>query len=132
MIEGMMPAYPVFLLMGLMIVVVAFLVGLAVLTPAQATFFSDAKAVREAAGTSSEFALANTTAHAIEAWLPPVKFFGLGLQLMAITMALGTIALRLRKMGQVIVSHMPEDLQPQMPQPPRRSSRSFLCSPSCR
>lgn len=34
-------------------------------------------------------------------------------------MALGTIALRLRKMGMVITGHMPEDKRPQLPAPPK-------------
>jgi hypothetical protein len=40
--------------------------------------------------------------------------------LLAITMALGTIAQRLRKMGQTIASHIPPDRLPPMPPVPRR------------
>jgi hypothetical protein len=120
MIEGMMPMYPMILLMGLMIVIVALLIGLFVLGPAQADLFSVDKAAREAAGTGSALALANTRAHAIEAWVPPFKFFGLGLMLMAITMALGTIAQKLRAMGMTITSHMPDDLRPPKPPIPGR------------
>ena len=47
MVERMMPMYPALAVMGWMFVLIAFLVGLYVLSPAQTAFFSDAKAVRE-------------------------------------------------------------------------------------
>ena len=120
MIEAMMPMFPMILIMGFMIVLVVFLVGLFVLGPAQSDWYGVDKAMREAAGSGSALALANTRSHAIEFWAPAVKFFGLALMLLAITMALGTIAQRLRGMGQMITSHMPADLRPQMAAPPRR------------
>jgi hypothetical protein len=119
MVEGMMPMYPMIAVMGWMIVLIAFLVGLFMLSPAQSSFFSDAKTVREGAAAGSAFVKANVTAHVTEAWVPQFKFFGLGLGLMAITMALGIIAKRLRRMGQVITEHMPADLRPVMPPPPK-------------
>jgi len=120
MIEGMMPAFPAIAVMGLVIVLAAFLIGVFVLSPAQSAFFSDAKAVREGAAVGSTFVDANVTRHVIEAWVPQIKFVGLGLGLLAITMALGIIAKRLRRMGQVITSHMPADLRPALPPRPRR------------
>lgn len=120
MIEGMMPLFPLIAVMGWMIVGISFLVGLLVLSPAQATFFSDAKAVREAATAGSAFVQANVTSHVIEAWIPQFKFLGLGLGLMAITMALGTIAKRLRKMGFTITAHIPKSLRPSIPPIPGR------------
>jgi len=120
MIESMMPLYPLIALMGWIFVLIAFLVGVLALAPAEATFFSDAKAVRESAGVGSAFVDANVARHVIETWVPQFKFFGLGLGLMAITMALGTIAKRLRKMGQVISSHMPEAIRPKTPPIPTR------------
>jgi len=120
MIEGMMPMYPMIALVGWMIVLIAFLIGLFALSPAQATFFSDAKVVREAAGAGSAFVDANVSSHVIEAWVPQFKFVGLGLGLMAITMALGTIAKKLRHMGKVIAAHMPANLAPMTPPIPGR------------
>jgi hypothetical protein len=120
MIEGMMPAYPLIAIMGWAIVLIALVIGFSVLSPAQSTFFSDAKAVREGAEIGSAFVEANVTRHVVEAWVPQFKFFGLGLGLMAITMALGTIAKRLRRMGQVIASHFPDELRPPMPPIPTR------------
>lgn len=120
MIEGMMPMYPLIALMGWMMVLIALLIGIFGLSPAVSTFFSDAKAVRESAAAGSTFVDANVTAHVIEAWVPQFKFVGLGLGLLAITMALGTIAKRLRKMGWVITGHIREDLRPKMPPIPGR------------
>jgi len=99
MIEGLMPAFPLIALMAFGIVVISFLVGLLVLVPAQADFFADTKAIR--------------------AWLPSFKFLGLGLGLLAINMALGLIAKRLRIMGKVVVAHMPADLAPSIPPIPK-------------
>jgi hypothetical protein len=120
MIEGMMPLYPWIAIMGWGFVLVALLIGIFSLSPAVSTFFSDSKAVREAAEAGSAFVNANVTAHVIESWVPQLKFVGLGLGLLAITMALGTIAKRLRGMGWVITGHIREDLRPKMPAIPRR------------
>lgn len=120
MIEGMMPLYPWIAIMGWAFVLVSLLIGIFSLSPAVSTFFSDSKAVREAAEAGSAFVNANVTAHVIESWVPQFKFVGLGLGLLAITMALGTIAKRLRGMGWVITGHIREDLRPKMPAIPRR------------
>ncbi len=120
MIEGMMPLYPWIAIMGWGFVLVSLLIGIFSLSPAVSTFFSDSKAVREAAEAGSAFVNANVTAHVIESWVPQFKFVGLGLGLLAITMALGTIAKRLRGMGWVITGHIREDLRPKMPAIPRR------------
>ena len=120
MIEGMMPLYPWIAIMGWGFVLVSLLIGIFSLSPAVSTFFSDSKAVREAADAGSAFVNANVTAHVIESWVPQFKFVGLGLGLLAITMALGTIAKRLRGMGWVITGHIREDLRPKMPAIPRR------------
>ncbi|HEX9675667.1 MAG TPA: hypothetical protein VGA07_06795, partial [Anaerolineales bacterium] len=97
MIESMMPRYPMIAVVGWMIVLLSFLIGATALSSAQAAFYSDAKAVREAAAAGSAFAQANVTAHVIETWVPQFKFVGLGLGLMAISMALGSIAKALRR-----------------------------------
>jgi hypothetical protein len=119
-LEGMMPAFPHIAVMGWAIVLVSFLVGVFALSPAVSTFFSDSKVIREGAAAGSTFVDANVTRHVLETWVPQFKFFGLGLGLMAIIMALGTIAQRLRKMGQVISSHFPSQLRPEMPPVPGR------------
>lgn len=120
MIEGMMPLYPWIAVMGWGFVLISLLIGIFSLSPAVSTFFSDAKAVREGAAAGSAFVNANVTAHIIESWVPQFKFVGLGLGLLAITMALGTIAKRLRRMGWVITGHIGEALRPKMPPIPGR------------
>jgi hypothetical protein len=120
MVERMMPWYPAIAVMGWMFVLIALLFGWFVLSPAQATFFSDAKVVREGAAIGSAFVNANLSSHILETWLPQFKFFGLGLGLLAIVMALGTIAKRLRNMGMMIFSQLPEKMRPAIPPPPRR------------
>ena len=116
MIEKMMPMYPIIALMGFMVVALAWLIGLFLISPGQVDFFNAAKAVREA---SASDALANQAVHVLETWVVEFKFLGLGLGLMAITMALGTIAKRLRKMGKVITYYFPEDIRPTIPEIPR-------------
>lgn len=127
MIEGMMPLYPLIAVMGWAIVLISLLIGVTALAPAQSTFLSEAKAVREAAAAGSPLVEANLTAHVIETWVPQFKFVGLGLGLLAITMALGTIAKRLREMGTLISGHIRAELRPQMPPIPR-SVRIFQLS----
>ncbi len=119
MIEKMMPMFPQIAVMGWMFALIAFLVGLFVLSSAQTAFFSDAKAVREGAEVGSAFVQANVVSHVTEAWVPQFKFFGLGLGLLAITMVLGTIAQNLRKMGMVITGHIPEGQRHKLPAPPK-------------
>ena len=119
MIERMMPQFPKIAIMGWLIVFTAFLIGLFVLAPARAIYFSDGKAIREGAAIGSAFVNANVTRHVIEAWLPSFKFFGLGLLLLSIVMALGTIAKKLRYMGKVISSNIPASQRPQMPPIPK-------------
>jgi hypothetical protein len=118
MVEAMMPMYPYIAVMGWMVVVISFLVSLVSLSPAVSDFYSDTKSVRE--GTGSKFVDANQQIHVLETWVPEFKFLGLGLGLLAITMALGVIALRLRAMGEVVTSHIPENVRPSMPEPPQR------------
>ncbi len=120
MIEGMMPLFPMIAVLAWMIVGAAVVIGAQHLAAAQSSFFADAKAVREAAGVSSSFVNANVDRHVIEAWLPQFKFLGLGMGLMAITMALGTIAKKLRHMGKVIAAHMPSNLAPATPPIPKQ------------
>lgn len=127
MIEGMMPFFPYIAAMAWMLVLVAFLYGLLVISPAQATFLSDAKAVREGAAAGSAFVNANVSIQTVKAWVPQLKFLGLGLGLLAIVMALGIIAKNLRKMGFVILSHIPAGMRPPVPARPLRV-RAFQIS----
>jgi hypothetical protein len=118
MLNTMMPRYQVFAWMGLLIVVVAFLFSLNVAN-ANEIFFSADKATREAASTGSVLVTANVTRHALAAWVPALKFLGLGVLLGAITMALGYIVLILRDLSSNVTAHWPAMLNPGMPEKPR-------------
>ncbi|MDQ7024685.1 MAG: hypothetical protein Q9P44_03920 [Anaerolineae bacterium] len=120
MIEGMMPMYPMIAMLGFLMVLIAVVVGYLQLAPAELDFFADAKAVREGADVGSSFVNGNVSRHLIEAWVPSFKLLGLGLGLMAINMALGIIAKRLRLMGKVVNAHMPENLRPAIPEIPKK------------
>jgi hypothetical protein len=120
MVEGMMPMFPMIAVLAFMIVLIAFIVGLAALAPANVQFFGDAKAIREGAEVGSTFVAANVDRHVLETWVPNFKFLGLGLGLLAINMALGIIAKRLRRMGKVVNAHMPATLRPALPEIPKR------------
>ena len=124
LVEGSTKVFLAIAVVGWLIVLTATLVSVTALAPAEAAFFADAKAIREAAPAGSTFVLANATIHTLETWVPQFKFFGLGLGLAAITMALGTIIRRLRRLGQGILSQLPRDRQPPA-QPLPRSVRVY-------
>ena len=119
MMFRMMNMYQMFGVLGLVIVVISFLVALYLGSNAQETFFSVDKVTREAAGAGSTLALANVTRNVIPIWVPAFKFFGLGLMLGAITMALGLIATTLRNLGTEVMSRWPTKLNPGTPPKPK-------------
>jgi len=114
----MMKMYQMFAWLGLIIVLIAFWVALTSGSNANAAFFADSKAVREAAGSGSAFAIANATRHSVVTWVPAFKFLGLGIMLGAITMALGLIATTLRNLGKDVMALWPADLNPGTPDKP--------------
>ena len=88
--------YPLMIVMGVMIVAIAFIIGY-INSQTAAAYFAESKLVRE-----TTLMAQRASIQSVGLWLPYFKFFGLGLMLMAIVMALGTIAKRLRTMGKVI------------------------------
>ncbi len=86
------------ILMGLGIVVVAFLIGLWN-SGLVAAYFSNPKAVREAAAAGSLIVGQKVTIESIFAWLPGFKFFGMGLLFSGITFVLANIINALRAAG---------------------------------
>ncbi len=115
-VEKMMPMYPIVAVMGWMFVLISFLVGLVQLSPLVGDWFEQTKAARE-----SDASLISTwqDIHVLETWVPEFKFFGLGLGLMAIAMALGTIALRLRTMAYMINTHLSPEKKIAIPPKPK-------------
>lgn len=86
------------IVMGLGIVVAAFLVGLwnSVLV---AAYFANSKEVREAAAAGSGIVGLKVTIESVFAWLPGFKFFGMGLLFSGITFVLANIINALRAAG---------------------------------
>ena len=87
-----------FLIMGFMILVGSFIVGL-VNSSVAAGYFEASKAVREAAVTGSSLATDKAFIESTKIWLPAVKFLGLGMLLGGVTFLLATILGALRTGG---------------------------------
>ncbi len=96
--------------MGLMIVIASFIIGI-VNSANVADFYSLSKEAREATANSDI-----GSAEAIKAWLPGVKFFGLGLLLGGITFLLATILGNLRVAGANVQAALGVEVM--LPKPP--------------
>ena len=86
------------LIMGVMIIVAAFVIGLYA-ADAAASYLGESKAVREAAGAGSALVADRVYFSVITAWLPAAKFLGMGLIFAGITMLLASIIDALRRTG---------------------------------
>ena len=84
--------------MGFMIVVATFIVGIWNSTVA-GDYFAASKAVREAAERGSDLATKKAFIEATKAWLPAVKFLGIGMLVGGVTFLLATILGSLRVGG---------------------------------
>ena len=115
MIQKMMKAYPLFIVMGVMIVVISLIIGIINSGNANAYYAVD-KVTRE-----SSLVWANTRAsfESSVIWLPYFKFLGLAMILGGITMALGVIAGRLQNLGKELMSSVPESARVAIPGRPR-------------
>jgi hypothetical protein len=88
-----------FTVMGVMIVGIAFLIGLFFLTPTVSDYFDNSKVDRDAAVAGSDIVDDKVSIETTKAWLPGFKFLGLGLMLGGITFLLATIIGNLRVAG---------------------------------
>ena len=88
-----------FTAMGVMIVGIAFLIGLFSLTPTVSDYFDNSKADRETAVAGSDIVDDKVSIETTKAWLPGFKFLGLGMMLGGITFLLATIIGNLRVAG---------------------------------
>jgi hypothetical protein len=115
MLQKMMKGYPLFIAMGVMIVVISVIIGAVNSSNANAYYAID-KATRESA-----LVWANVRAgvESTVIWLPYFKFLGLAMILGGITMALGVIATKLQNLGKEINSSVPENARVVLPQRPR-------------
>lgn len=103
------------IVMGLMIIVIAFFVGLS--NSASVTeYFSASKVVREAAISGSALVSLKVSIEVIKTWLPPFKFMGMAFLFSGITFALAIIILTLKNAGIVIQKKI--GVEPQIPKKP--------------
>lgn len=104
--------YPVLIAMGLMIVLIAFVIGYANSQNA-AEYLAQGKSVRETTPMAQRASIESTAL-----WLPTLKFVGIGLILGGIVMALRVIVDSLRASGMEVLSNLPPEKRPQLPKAP--------------
>jgi hypothetical protein len=104
--------YPMMIVMGFMIVLIALVVGY-FNSQTAAAYFAETKAVRETTLMAQRESIESTGL-----WLPPFKFVGIGLILGGIVMALRVIIDNLKAAGAEVLSNLPAEKRPQMPAPP--------------
>ncbi len=104
--------YPVVILMGVMIVVIALIIG-SLNSQTAESYFAQSKAVRETTLTAQRAAIESTGL-----WLPYFKFLGIGLLLGGIVMALRVILDSLRAAGSLVMEGLPPNQRPSPPNPP--------------
>jgi hypothetical protein len=112
MIGKMAKMFPMMILMGFMIVVIALIVGY-VNSQNAAVYFAESKTVRE-----TTLLAERASIESIGLWLPYFKFLGIGLILGGIVMALRVIIDNLKGAGMQVLSNIPEGKRPAMPKPP--------------
>ncbi len=115
MLQKMMKRFPLFIAMGFMIVMAAFIIG-AVNAGNAAQYFAADKITRD---TSSQWAQVRAGIESTTVWLPYFKFLGVAMVLAGITMALGVIATRLENLGKEVMASVPEQARFAVPPRPR-------------
>ncbi|MDA1215703.1 MAG: hypothetical protein O2812_02380 [Chloroflexi bacterium] len=98
------------IVMGLMMVLIAFIIGL-VLQDRVGFWFSFPKAERDAAVAGTDIVSAKAFIEATKVWLPAFKFLGLGMMLGGITFLLATILGTLRPSGAAVQRALGADVK---------------------
>jgi len=101
--------YPLMIVMGVMIVAIAFIIGY-INSQTAAAYFAESKLVRE-----TTLMAQRASIQSVGLWLPYLKFFGLGLILGGIVMALRVILDSLKDASVIVLSNLPEGKRPDMP-----------------
>jgi hypothetical protein len=112
LIGKMARMYPMMILLGFMIVVIAFVIGY-FNSQTAAAYFAEGKVVRETTLMAQRASIESTGL-----WLPYFKFLGIGLILGGIVMALRVIIENLQGAGKQVLSNLPEGKRPAPPKPP--------------
>ncbi|HFE67493.1 MAG TPA: hypothetical protein ENJ93_09555 [Chloroflexi bacterium] len=113
--QSMMKLYPVFIVMGIMMVGIAVVIGVANAANA-AQYYAVDKATRDA---SQSLAQVRAGIESTIIWLPYFKFLGLSMILAGITMALGVIGLRLQTLGEDVMASVPQSARITIPPKPK-------------
>lgn len=114
-LQKMMKGFPLFIAMGVMIVILAVIIG-AVNSANASAYYAVDKATRE---TTIAWANVRAGVESTVIWLPYFKFLGLAMILAGITMALGVIATKLQNLGREVIASVPESARVTMPKRPR-------------
>ena len=111
-ISGMSKMYPLFIAIGVMVVLASVVIGYQN-SQAAAEYFAQPKVIRETTLMAGRAAIMSTGL-----WLPYLKFLGLGLILSGIVMALRVIIDDLQGAGNKVMSNLPEGKRPSPPSAP--------------
>jgi hypothetical protein len=115
MLQKMMSRYKLFIGMGVMIVVLAVIIG-AVNSSNANTYYAVDKVTRE---TSLVWAETRAGIESTVIWVPYLKFLGLAMILAGINMALGVISVKLQSLGKEVMASVPENARVDVPDRPR-------------
>lgn len=115
MLQKMMKRFPLFIVMGLMIVAIALIIG-AVNAGNAAEYYDQSKAVRDS---DPDLAQIRAGVESTVVWLPYFKFLGVAMILAGITMAVGVIASKLQDLGKGLMATVPEGARLAVPPRPR-------------
>ncbi len=103
-----MKVYPVFTVLGWIFILVAFIVGLFVLTPAAINYWSgNAKTARDAAEVGSALLRQLVVLTSTPRWLEPFIFVGVASFMLGIALEFSSIPALLRNRGQVMSACFP-------------------------
>lgn len=116
MLQAMMKRFPWFIGMGIMIVMIAVIIG--AVNAANATAYYAVDKITRDSGL--QLAQVRAGIESTLVWLPYFKFLGVAMILGGITMALGVIALRLQDLGKKVMASVPENAR--VPVPPKPAS----------
>jgi len=98
-----MRVFPFFTAAGWILILIAFFVGLLVLSPAALAFFGDnAKAVRDAAQPGSPLLGQLRLLEAVPRWLEPLAFLGVASFIVGIALIFSAIPTMLRQRGELL------------------------------
>lgn len=100
--------FPLFTLLGWVLILASFLIGLFVLSSTAASYWGgNAKAVRDAAEAGSTLLGQLQTLSVIPRWLEPLTFVGVAAFILGIALEFSTIPRLLQQRGQVLRTSFP-------------------------